>query len=66
MGNLTKIEPEPPVDLFFTDEYMKRLSNEGHILNMTSATDIIRILIHKVNELTEEVNKLKEKQNASS
>ena len=59
MKNLTRIEPEPPVDEIFTKEYLKRLSDKGHILNMTSATDIIRLLVHKVNELTDELNRIK-------
>lgn len=61
MKDLTRIEPEPPVDEIFTKEYLKRLSDKGHILNATSSTDIIRMLIHKVNELTSEVNHLKNK-----
>lgn len=59
MKNLTKIEPEPPVDEIFTEEYLKRLSDKGHVLNDTSSTDIIRLLIHKVNELTDEVERMK-------
>lgn len=59
MKDLTRIEPEPPIDGVFTKEYLKRLSDKGHILNATSSTDIIRLLIHKVNELTDEVNRMK-------
>lgn len=59
MKNLTKIQPEPPIDEVFTKEYLKRLSDKGHILNATSSTDIIRLLIHKVNELTDELNRIK-------
>ena len=59
MKHLTRIEPEPPIDEIFTKEYLKRISDKGHILNMTSATDIIRLLVHKVNELTDEVNRMK-------
>lgn len=59
MKDLTRIEPEPPIDEVFTKEYLKRLSDKGHILNATSSTDIIRLLIHKVNELTDEVNRMK-------
>lgn len=59
MKDLTRIEPEPPIDEVFTKEYLKRLSDKGHILNMTSSTDIIRLLVHKVNELTSEVNRMK-------
>lgn len=59
MKKLTKIQPEPQVDETFAKEYLKRLSDKGHILNMTSATDIIRILVHKVNELTDEVERMK-------
>lgn len=61
MANLTKIEPEP----LFRDctselEWLSKNKNGG--LHDYQCSDLIRLLIHKVNELTEEVKKLKEKQ----
>lgn len=59
MKELTKIEPQPPVDDISSNIFVKRLLDIGHILGRVESTDLIRLLIQKVNDLTEEVNRMK-------
>lgn len=60
MKELTRIEPEPEVPLINADHRLKYLS--AHVNNGLHPEDtdiLIRLLIHKVNELTDEVNRIK-------
>lgn len=58
MVNLTKIEPEPLVrDCTSELEWLSKEKNGG--LHDYQSSELIRLLIRKVNELTEEVNRIK-------
>lgn len=60
MANLTKIQPEPEFrDCSYELEWLSKHKNGG--LHDYQSSDLIRLLIHKVNELTDEVNELKKR-----
>lgn len=62
MKELKKIQPEPKILIGAAEGDLEWMSKE--IYNgKEDYGDIIRLLIHKVNELTDEVNVLKKKDN---
>lgn len=62
MKNLTKIEPEP-IHRDCDDDLKWIGEEERNGLYDYQCAELIRLLIHKVNELTGEVNKLKSHNN---
>ena len=60
MKELTRIEPEPEVNEEISIENLKWLSERiTHGLCEGGVNHIVRLLVHKVNELTDEVNGIK-------
>lgn len=58
MKGLKKIHPEPEVFEISSDSDLEWLAQK-HSNSKEDYGDIIRLLIHKVNELIEEVNNIK-------
>lgn len=60
MKDLTRIEPEPEIWTEIGDHELEWLSkSKNHGLEHPGLTTLVRLLIHKVNELTSEVNRMK-------
>lgn len=58
MKDLTRIEPEP--ELIHSGAVINWLAiDKNHGLQEHGLTVVVRLLIHKVNELTDEVNRMK-------
>lgn len=63
MKNLTRIEPEPEVLPELAKRSIEFLSKDtNNALYDYELANVVRLLIHKVNELTEEVERMKGEQ----
>lgn len=60
MKDLTRIEPEPETWDMIAEEQLEWLSRDPNkILEDYGLSFVVRLLIHKVNELTDELNRIK-------
>lgn len=60
MKDLTRIEPEPETWTEIGDYELEWLSkSKNHALEHLGLTTLVRLLIKKVNELTDELNRIK-------
>lgn len=60
MKDLTRIEPEPETWAMIAEDHLEWLSRDPNkLLEADGLSFVVRLLIHKVNELTDEVNRMK-------